>query len=197
MQFNSDVYYTSFTLNGHEHLVSCTQGYQILNNHLFDFTDAVVKGVGGKRLGGALASESSILGSLNVSSGVGSVSSFLSGSVGLPNQHHLNINQVNQDIASLSQGQLDSHKLVMGIAFGKLIDEHLPYQNLAQAIKTQSLHTLYTQWSLQGSLFVETVVPILSFLEAFFFAIVPIVMLIMLVGDYGIRLLGKYLMLYL
>lgn len=107
----------------------------------------------------------------------------------------MNVSQLNQSIVSISQGHLDAQKFIMAIAMSQMLSQMPAYTQLGEAVMAQSLSTVYSQWTVQGNIFTQTVRPLLTFLEGFFYAIVPFMFLIMMLGMWGIRMLGKFVML--
>ena len=67
----------------------------------------------------------------------------------------------------------------------------------AAIMVNQAIQQRNTQWATEQSLFMSTVRPLMAFFEAFVFGIAPIAAFIMLLGQKGIALAGKYLMLIL
>ncbi|RIY32852.1 hypothetical protein CKF54_03940 [Psittacicella hinzii] len=106
-----------------------------------------------------------------------------------------NQSSINSDISILSAGQLDAQKYVVALAMAQMIAQQPAYTNLGNATLKQSLASLYSQWSLQGNIFTSTVKPLITFLEGFFYAVVPFIFLLLMLGNFGLRMLGKFIML--
>ncbi|RIY37439.1 conjugal transfer protein TraG N-terminal domain-containing protein [Psittacicella gerlachiana] len=106
-----------------------------------------------------------------------------------------NLTTLNQDITTLSHGHLDAQKYIIALSMAQMITQQPEYANLGAAVLTQSLSSIYTQWSLQGSIFTNTVKPLLTFLEGFFYAVVPFIFLLLMLGQFGLRMLGKFIVL--
>lgn len=120
----------------------------------------------------------------------------LSRSLGRQDRHKsYNLTSLNRDITSLSNGHLDAQKYIMALSMAQIMAQQPDYTNLGAAVLSQSLADLYSQWSLQGNIFTNTVKPLLTFLEGFFYAIVPFVFLLLMLGQFGYRMLGKFIML--
>ncbi|MFC6276887.1 conjugal transfer protein TraG N-terminal domain-containing protein [Psittacicella hinzii] len=108
---------------------------------------------------------------------------------------NMHLAQINADIVTLSNGQLDAQKYITALAMAQMLTQTPSYTQLGQAVQAQSLAQLYTQWTLQGNIFTHTVKPLLTFLEGFFYAVVPFIFLILMLGSFGYRMLGKFAML--
>lgn len=72
------------------------------------------------------------------------------------------------------------------------------YQELAQwenaAMVTQAVQQRNTQWAAEETLFSRIVRPMMTFFEAFLFAVSPLMVFVIGLGPTGIRMVGKYLL---
>ena len=74
---------------------------------------------------------------------------------------------------------------------GKAIEDH----DIASALLiTQATEQLRVQNAAEGTLFMRIVHPLMTFIEGFFYAISPIMMVLIAMGNFGFRLAGKYFM---
>lgn len=190
--FSSEVYYTHLPLNGKDVSLTCNQAYQQLVSALTASAESL-RGYWSRGLTGA-SSWGGISGSAGITSGLlGGVSgSSTSGKNTSGSLTSLNLDTINQDLSSLSQGQLDAQRYMLALSMASIVEGVAPYTSLAQALTATNLAQTYASWSLQGQVFWHTLKPILTFLEGFFFAVSRIIMLLMLLGNYGLGLVGKY-----
>lgn len=72
------------------------------------------------------------------------------------------------------------------------------YQDISTAnMLVQSVQQRNLQWASEGSLFLNAMRPMMSFIEGFFYAISPFAAIIMLLGLFGLNIFFKYIMLLL
>lgn len=187
--FSSEVYYTHLRLNGNDVSMTCNQAYQQLVSALTASAEQLrsswSRGLAGSTSWGGISGNAGLGSGLLGSGSTGGKST--SGSL-----TSLNIDTINQDLSSLSQGQLDAQRYMLAISMASMVEGVSPYTSLAQALTATNLAQTYASWSLQGQVFWHTLKPILTFLEGFFFAVSRIIMLLMLLGNYGLGLVGKY-----
>ncbi|GAB3478342.1 conjugal transfer protein TraG N-terminal domain-containing protein [Marinomonas epiphytica] len=79
------------------------------------------------------------------------------------------------------------------IISGAIADTSVSKQDVASTIMmVQAINQRNTQWAAEGSLFVRTMRPMMTFFEGFVYAITPIMAFVMMLGSKGISLAGKY-----
>ena len=60
---------------------------------------------------------------------------------------------------------------------------------------TQAIEQRRTQWAAEKTLFEEVAQPLMAYIEAFFYAVSPIMAFVFVLGQFGMKLFGRYLML--
>lgn len=170
LRFDSDIYYTSVWVGNRQQHLSCTQAFTAIKSQFTEEINAFLN---------------------KAVSGFGA-NSAVTGILSAPLKHESQSVSLNRNLTSLTNGQLNAQDYMLAVSLAQLMSETDAYTALGKAVQRQAISQLYSQWSLQGSIFITTVKPILTFLEGFFYAVAPIMMLLMLLGNYGMSLLGKY-----
>lgn len=74
------------------------------------------------------------------------------------------------------------------------IGQYQNYQDISSAIMVnQGIQQRNTQWAAEQSMFMTTVRPLMTFFEGFVYAITPLAAFFMVMGGFGLGLIGKYL----
>ena len=62
-------------------------------------------------------------------------------------------------------------------------------------MRTQAMEQRRVQWAAEKSLFEEVARPLMGYIEAFFYAVSPVMAFVFMLGQFGVGLFGRYLML--
>lgn len=172
IRFESDLYGTRLYLGGSPQDYTCSDGFVALSNALNE-----VKG--------------SYLVHEAIERGMGDASGDIAGT-GISNRLY-------DALASLGMTGSNAQDYVITTLIKPIYEDAAQgkYQDMrdfsSAIMLNQAIQQRNTQWAAEQSMFMSTVRPMMTFFEGFVYAITPIAGVFMVMGRFGISLVGKYL----
>lgn len=192
IEFKSSLYGTEFIeRNGNPVVLSCTEGYTKLQEQLKSAIDAIDSNDPMKK---KIASK--VLTECKTGDNTANVACLDARSSGIITNVQGALDAIRASNVNAQQFMLETvleNLKKVGLAEGFRHYRDISTANmLVQAVQQRNL-----QWASEGSMFLNSMRPMMAFIEGFFYAISPFAAIIMLLGMFGLNIFFKYILLLL
>ena len=152
---------------------SCAKGYDALKNKIdalletSEVQQAVAKGIGGSLIRGTNSTN--------------------------PNMDNLNAALYTLGLTGLDAQKVTKNRVVNSVLDSAAAGHFKTLQDTATAVATMSaIDQRNIQWASEGTMFTQSMHALMTFIEGFCYAIMPIMAFVFVMGAMGMRIVGKY-----